>query len=116
MIRVHVIRWICGRATFVWQYLSDTQVDKLPHLTPAMIHTREMALVAKMVIIGCIGVVPVVPPAVYYGPGIVRGIIGGPPVGGAGAGPSSRARAVPEPGALGFLIVGIGGVWWVRRK
>lgn len=112
MIRTHLLTWICGRPVWTWKWLTLTEWSRLSHYTGAMIKLKA----AKLAIIGCVGITAgALPPAVWYGPGIVRGLIGGGPS--EAFGPARyQAHAVPEPGALGILILGIGGLWWARRR
>lgn len=127
MIRVHIITWLCGRAVFAWQYLSGAQAAKLPHLTPTMIATKGAALAKVAAVTGAVwcsqAVIIPSTPADYVPPTPGRDAI--PMAGPIGKGVDLRGvdfrrsglamQAAPEPSALGVLVVGIGGVLWVRR-
>lgn len=112
MIWMHRIVWRCAAATFKWVLVTKAEFARTVHLTGAMIKLKA----AKLAIVGCVGITAgALPPAVYYGPGIVRGLIAGPSV--SAFDPARyQVHAVPEPSALGLLIVGIGGLCWARRR
>lgn len=109
MIWMHAITWICGRPVFRWVLVSKVEFARTAHLTGAMIKLKAAKLAVGGVLIVCAGT------GARYGPGIVAG---GPSSGAFGPSPYARAapKPTPEPGTLGILLVGIGGILLVRRR
>lgn len=103
MIRTHVIHWICGRAAFVWRWVTLAQFDALPHLTQKMILAKTVKMAVGGAMIACAG------GGVWIVPHVVS----------EGGGYSVAPRAVhnvPEPLSLSILAVGGVALLFTRRR
>ncbi len=101
MIKTHVVIWICGRATWVWKYLTFAQWAALPNVA------KKLALIkaGKMTVaVGCVGGIGVALPPV------INGLDRAPVV------RTSDPVNIPEPWSMAVLAVGVGGVLVVRKR
>lgn len=111
MIRTHVLIWVCGKAIWVWRWLTLAQFNALPHVTQDMILRR----VVKYAVGGAIGLcagggVVLTPPLLSGGGGtngIVMPLFHHPR--------AAQPKPVPEPGSLIVLLTGIGGLIVIRK-
>lgn len=56
MVLAHIIRWVCGRIVFRWEWITPVKFAALPHLTQKMIAIKVAKMAAAGITLGCVSI------------------------------------------------------------